>query len=98
MHDKFYEIHKINNPNGKGDGGFTEGMLLVIFFDQGGGIPPQFEPWMYRADQTYNDHSLNSEGHQRHADHQQIEKIKVVPAESPLVEKRTIRGHLTKQA
>ncbi len=44
MHDKFYVIHKINNPNGKGDGGFTEGMLLVIFFDQGGGIPPQFEP------------------------------------------------------
>ncbi len=42
MHDKFYVIHKINNPNGmvRGDGGFTEGMIFVIFFDQGDTIPP----------------------------------------------------------
>ncbi len=26
------------------DGGFTEGMLFVIFFDQGDAIPPQFQP------------------------------------------------------
>ncbi len=45
MRDKFYVIHKINNPKGmvRGDG-FTEGMLFVIFFDQGDAIPPQFEP------------------------------------------------------
>ncbi len=42
MHDKFYLIHTINNPKGmvRGDGGFTEGMLFVIFFRQGGYHPP----------------------------------------------------------
>ncbi len=42
MHDHFYVIHKINNPRGmvRGDGGFTEGMLFVIFFHQGDAIPP----------------------------------------------------------
>ncbi len=48
MHDKFYVIHKINNPKGMvmGDGGFTEGMLFVIFLLFGDAIPPHFEPWM----------------------------------------------------
>ncbi len=42
MHDKFYVIHNINNPKEmvRGDGGFTEGMLFVIFFDKGDAIPP----------------------------------------------------------
>ncbi len=32
----------MNNPKGmvRGDGGFTEGMLFVIFFDQGDATPP----------------------------------------------------------
>ncbi len=28
----------------RGDGGFTEEMLFIIFFEQGDAIPPQFEP------------------------------------------------------
>ncbi len=42
VHGKFYVIHKINNPKRivRGDGGFTEGMLFVISFDQGDAIPP----------------------------------------------------------
>ncbi len=42
MHDKFHLIHKIDNPKGmvRGDGGFTEGMLFVIFFHQGDAISP----------------------------------------------------------
>ncbi len=43
MHDKFDIIHKINNPKGDGKWG-TEGMLFVIFFDQGDVIPPPFKP------------------------------------------------------
>ncbi len=47
MHDKFYVIHKINNPKGmvRGDGHFTEGVLFVIFFAKGDAIRPQFKPW-----------------------------------------------------
>ncbi len=42
VHDKFYVIHKINNPKGmlRRDGGFTDGMLFVFFFDRGDAIPP----------------------------------------------------------
>ncbi len=47
MHDKFYVIHKIINPKGMvmGDGGFTEGVLFVFFFDKGDATPPKFKPW-----------------------------------------------------
>ncbi len=42
MHDKFYLIHKIDNTKGmeREDGGFTEGMLFVMLYDQGDAPPP----------------------------------------------------------
>ncbi len=42
MHDKFYVIHKINNPKGmvRGDGHFTEGVLFV----KGDAIPRNSSP------------------------------------------------------
>ncbi len=46
VHDKFYVIHKMNNPKGmvRGEGGFTEGMLFVKKFDQGDATPPPHPP------------------------------------------------------
>ncbi len=37
MNDNLYVIHNINNPKGmvRGDGGFTEGMLLSFYFSAG---------------------------------------------------------------
>lgn len=46
--------------------------------------------------QEFKRDSLNAEGDQRHSDHQQIQKVEVVPTKCSFMEKRSERCHLNR--